>query len=88
MAASGFFAFSFSNRPSMRFSMLRSAPPEKLSLPDVMTAPLTAASPAIAVTILSSSSITSSVKTFIERSGMFQVISAMPSASVSTVKLV
>ena len=37
-------------------------------------------------TILSSSSITSSVKTFIERSGMFQVTSAMPSASVSTVK--
>ena len=32
--------------------------------------------------------ITSSVKTFIERSGMFQVTSAMPSASVSTVKFV
>ena len=75
-------AFSLWNSASMRFSMVRSAPPEKLSLPEVMTAPLTAASAVTASTIVSSSSITSSVKTFIERSGMSQVTSAMPSASV------
>ena len=85
-ALSGSLAFSSWNRPSMRFSMVRSAPPEKVSLPEVMTAPLIAASPATASMIASSSSITSSVKTFIERSGMSQVTSAMPSASVSTVK--
>lgn len=70
----------------MRFSMVRSAPPEKLSLPEVITAPLMAASAATWSTILSSSFITSSVKTFIDLSGIFQVTSAMPSASVSTVK--
>ena len=73
---------------SSRCSMVRSAPPEKVSLPEVMTAPLTASSPATWSMILSSSSITSSVKTFIDLSGMSQVTSAMPSASVSTVKLV
>jgi hypothetical protein len=71
----------------MRWSMVRSAPPEKVSLPDVMTAPLMASSPATLSTILSNSSITSSVKTFIERPGMSQVTSAMPSASVSSLKL-
>ena len=87
-AFSGSLAFSLAKMASIFCSMVRSAPPEKLSLPEVITAPLMPASAATWSMILSSSSITSSVKTFIERSGMFQVTSAMPSASVSTVKLV
>ncbi|MNT98040.1 hypothetical protein D3C72_2405310 [compost metagenome] len=55
-------------------------------MPDVKTTPLTAASATVASTIASISSITSTVKTFIDFSGMFQVTSAMPSASVSMVK--
>ncbi len=68
--------------------MVRSAPPEKLSFPDVMTQPLMASSPATLSTIWFSSSITSGVMTFIERPGMSQVATAMPSASVSKRKLV
>src|SRR5665213_937099 len=70
----------------MRSSIVRSAPPQKASLPEVMTTPLMAASPSIFATRAESSSITSSVSTFIERPGMSQVISAMPSASVSRLK--
>ncbi len=66
--------------------MVRSAPPENVSLPDVITAPLMAASPATRSTIACSSSITETSSTFIDRPGMFQVTSAMPSPSVSNVK--
>ena len=45
-----------------------------------------AASVATCSTIAASSSMTFSSMTFIERPGMFQVTSAMPSASVSKVK--
>ncbi len=79
-------AFSASNRSSMRRSMVRSAPPEKVSLPEVKTAPLTAGSPATWSTMRSSSWSTPSSKTFIERPGMSQVTSAIPSLSVATVK--
>ena len=68
--------------------MVRSAPPEKASLPEVMTQPLMASSPATVSMICSSSPITSGVMTFMERPGMSQVASAMPSASVSKRKLV
>ena len=68
-------------------SMVRSAPPEKLSLPEVMTQPLIAASAATALDDAASSSITSGVMTFIERPGMSQVASAMPSASMSKRKV-
>ena len=53
--------------------MVRSAPPENASLPEVMTQPLIASSPATVSTICDSSSITSGVMTFIERPGMSQV---------------
>lgn len=66
----------------------RSAPPEKVLLPDVKTTPLTALSATVASTMAFSSSITSEVKTFMDFSGMSQVTRAMPSASVSMVKLV
>ena len=68
--------------------MVRSAPPENASLPEVMTQPLMASSPATVSTICASSSITSGVITFMERPGMSQVASAMPSASISKRKLV
>jgi hypothetical protein len=67
--------------------MVRSAPPENASLPEVMTQPLMAASPATRrrsffelVDDLRSSS------TFIGRPGMSQVTSAMPSPSTSNLK--
>ena len=85
-APSGFFAFSSANIPNMPLSMVRSAPPENDFLPEVTTAPRIASSVATRSMIFSISSITSMVKTFIDRSGMSQVTSAMPSASVSTVK--
>ena len=66
--------------------MVRSAPPQNASLPDVSTAPLMAASVATRSAIAASSSVTFSSMTFIERPGMFQVTSAMPSASISKVK--
>ena len=66
--------------------MVRSAPPQNASLPEVKTAPLTAASVATCSMMAASSVITVWSMTFIERPGMFQVTSAMPSASVSRVK--
>ena len=69
-------------------SMVRSAPAAKPSLPEVMTAPLIAASLAIFSTIWPSSPTTSLLRTFIDRPGMSQVTSATPSASVSKRKLV
>ncbi|MNW04723.1 hypothetical protein D3C71_2008540 [compost metagenome] len=68
--------------------MVRSAPPEKVDFPEVKTTPLMAASSTVCLRIASSSSMTSTVKTFIDLPGMSQVMRAMPSASVSTVKLV
>ena len=69
-------------------SMVRSAPPQKRSLPEVTTAPLMAASFATLSTICDSSSVTEASITFIERPGMSQVTSAMPSGSMSSLKLV
>src|SRR5882762_9195969 len=66
--------------------MVRSAPPPKVSLPDVMTAPLMAASVATLATTASSSVITSMSMTFIDLPGMSQVTSAMPSPSTSSLK--
>ena len=70
----------------MPSSIERSAPAENASLPEVMTTPLTAASAEVCFTIASSSVIVVSSSTFIERPGMSQVTSAMPSASVSILK--
>src|SRR5579863_2363522 len=66
--------------------MLRSAPPQNVSLPEVITAPLMAASVVTLSTIDESSWPTLASMTVIERPGMFQVTSAMPSASMSRVK--
>ena len=66
--------------------MVRSAPAQNASLPEVSTAPLMAASVATCSTMAASSSITFASMTFIERPGMFQVTSAMPSASISKLK--
>ena len=68
---------------AMPCSIVRSAPPEKVALPEVTTAPLIAASAATLSTSPLSSSIASGVSTFIDRPGMSQVISATPSASTS-----
>src|SRR4051812_16949552 len=68
--------------------MVRSAPPEKASLPEATTQPLMPASAATASTMRDSSSMASRVMTFIERSGMSQVAVAMPSPSVSKRKFV
>src|SRR5437868_3029872 len=68
--------------------MVRSAPPPNVSLPEVTTAPLIAASAATLSTISLSSAITDWSITFIERPGMSQVMSAMPSPSTSSLKLV
>src|SRR5437016_2433453 len=67
--------------------MVRSAPPPNVSLPEVTTAPLIAASAATFSTIASISSTTDMSMTFIDLPGMSQVISAMPSASTSNLKL-
>ena len=72
----------------MPSNIVRSAPPEKPSLPEVITAPLIAASDATCSTNVPISSITSALSTFIERPGMSQVMSAIPSESVSMRKLV
>ena len=69
-------------------SIVRSAPAAKPSLPEVKTAPLIASSLAILSTIWPSSPTTSALITFIDRPGMSQVTSAIPSASVSKRKLV
>ncbi len=73
-------AWKVSSRPP---SIFRSAPPLNVSLPEVTTAPFTASSPATFSISASSSSMTPASKTFIERSGMSQVISAIPSPSTS-----
>jgi hypothetical protein len=70
---------------SMVFIMVRSAPPEKVGLPEVNTTPLTASSATNRSTSASSCSSAAWVKTFIDRSVMSQVTSAMPSPSTSTV---
>src|SRR6516165_4232005 len=70
----------------MPSSIERSAPADKASLPEVMTTPFTPASAEVCLTISSSSLIEVSSSTFIERPGMSQVTSTMPSASVSTLK--
>src|SRR5262245_41461906 len=70
----------------MPSSIERSAPAQNASLLEVMTTPLTAASAVVCFTISSSSRIEVSSSTFIERPGMSQVTSAMPSASVSNLK--
>ena len=67
--------------------MVRSAPAQNVSLPEVITAPLMAASPATLSTMSASSSITFMSITFMERPGASQVTSAMPSASVASLKL-
>src|ERR1700759_3900214 len=70
----------------MPSSIERAAPPKNASLPDVMTTPFTAASAEVCFTISSSSEIVVSSSTFIERPGISHVTSALPSASVSTLK--
>ncbi len=85
-AVAGSAASASFRRSKLPLIMERSAPPEKEDLPEVMTTPLTALSATTWSMIASSSSITSTVKTFIDLSGMSQVTSAMPSASVSMEK--
>ena len=67
--------------------MVRSAPPQNESLPEVTTAPLMAASLATLSTICANSAVTEPSITFIERPAMSQVRSAMPSESMSSLKL-
>src|SRR5689334_15944558 len=67
--------------------MVRSAPPQNVSLAEVMTAPLTAASADTLSASASSSWMVAMSMTFIDLPGMSQVISAMPSASSSYLKL-
>src|SRR3569623_937613 len=71
----------------MPSSIDKSAPAQNASLAEVMTTPFTAASAVVALTIASSSLVEVSSSTFIERPGMSQVTSAMPSESVSPLKL-
>ena len=70
----------------MPSSMERSAPAQNASFAEVMTTPFTAASAVVCFNISSSSVVEVSSSTFIERPGMSQVASAMPSASVSSLK--
>src|SRR5690242_13020885 len=70
----------------MPSSIERSAPAENASLAEVMTTPFTAASAEVCFTISCSSPSVGSSSTFIERPGMSHVTSAIPSASVSTLK--
>ena len=82
-ASTPFVCAKAATRRAMPSSMARSAPPENVSLPDVITQPLTDASCDTVSMTVSSSAITSSVMTFMERLGMFHVRSARPSASTS-----
>ena len=67
----------------------RSAPAQKpLALPEVITAPLIAASVRRRSTIAPSSRITSAVSVFIERPGTSKVMSATPVSSRATVKFI
>src|SRR6266700_5728946 len=70
----------------MPSSIDKSAPAQKASLAEVMTTPFTAASLVVSLTIASSSLVEVSSSTFIERPGVSQVTSTMPSASVSSLK--
>src|SRR5882757_2977481 len=70
----------------MPSSIDRSAPAQSASLPEVMTTPFTAASAVVCLTISSSPVAEVSSSTFIERPGVSQVTSTMPSASVSSLK--
>ena len=70
----------------MPSSIERSAPAHSASLPEVMTTPFMAASAEVCLMIASSSLTEVSSSTFIERPGVSQVTSAMPSASVSSLK--
>ncbi len=70
----------------MPSSIVRSAPADSASFAEVMTTPFTAASVEVCLMISSSSVTEVSSSTFIERPGMSQVTSTMPSASVSTLK--
>ena len=70
----------------MPSSIDRSAPAHSASLPEVMTTPFTAASAVVCLTIASSSVTEVSSSTFIERPGVSQVTSTMPSVSVSSLK--
>src|SRR3569833_945888 len=63
--------------------MVRSAPPQKASLPDVTTTPLMAASATTLSRMAESSAVVSAVMTFIDRPGISQVTSAMPAVSTS-----
>jgi hypothetical protein len=67
-------------------SIVRSAPAQNASFPEVMTTPFTAASAVICSMIAASSSMTVASMTFMLRPGASQVTSAMPSPSVSIVK--
>src|SRR3954471_20991378 len=81
--------FDFSASAKVLFmpsSIERSAPAEKASLPDVTTTPLIAASAVVWSTMVPSSSMVCVSSTFIERPGISHVTSAMPSASVSSLK--
>jgi hypothetical protein len=70
-------------------SMVKSAPARKPDfLPDVMTAPFTASFVVKSSTHLPNSSINAPFHTFIDASGRSIVRSAMPSASISTEKVV
>jgi hypothetical protein len=74
----------FANCMPVVWSMVRSAPPEKLSaLPETITQPLMSALAATWSTTWLSSCIQSKVITFIDRSIWSQVSRAIPSASVS-----
>lgn len=70
----------------MPSSIERSAPAQNASLAEVVTMPLIAGSFVVCLTISSISRIEVSSSTFIERPGISQVTSAMPSASVSNLK--
>src|SRR5262245_20725236 len=70
----------------MPSSIVRSAPPQKASLPEVTTTPLMAVSAATLSTSAPNSSITPVLMTFMERPAMSQVTSAIPSASTSILK--
>src|ERR1700687_293692 len=70
----------------MPSSIDRSAPAHSASFPEVMTTPFTAASVEVCFTISASSATEVSSSTFIERPGVSQVTSTMPSESVSTLK--
>jgi len=72
----------------MMASVLRSMPPAKVGLPEVMTMPFTASSVSAASMSPSTSEKASRLSTFMDLPGTSQVITAMPSASICIVKSV